>query len=143
MAETAVKIHVNTEISYDGAENQTFELTAFGRYYIKGNASYLQYDEHMEEGIMKTIVKVADEEALILRSGAVKMRLPFVLHTKMAGSYETPFGTLAAKVYAKEIIHDYNNQTKQGNIYIQYDLAIQGSPAGRYQLSIKFEEEQS
>ena len=46
-------------------------------YFKKTMSAYLRYEEAMEEGSVRTIVKMAAEEALILRNGAVKMRLPF------------------------------------------------------------------
>ncbi|WHY77493.1 DUF1934 domain-containing protein [Neobacillus sp. WH10] len=130
--EIPVKIKVKTTID----EQETFELTVFGRYYQKEAASFLQYEEVLEEGSVRTIVKVAEDEALILRGGAVKMRLPFRLHKKMRGSYEMPFGTFETLTMAKKIEHS------DGLIDILYDFTMQGSPGGTYHLEITFQEEQ-
>ncbi|MFZ7946499.1 DUF1934 domain-containing protein [Neobacillus sp. 19] len=129
--EIPVKIKVKTTID----EEETFELMVFGRYYQKDQASFLQYEEAHEEGTVRTIVKVAQDEALILRGGAVKMRLPFQLHKKMRGSYEMPFGTFETLTMAKRIEHS------EGLIDILYDFTMQGSPAGTYHLEISFQED--
>jgi uncharacterized beta-barrel protein YwiB (DUF1934 family) len=126
-----VKIKVKTTID----RQETFELTVFGRYYKKGDASFLQYEEVMEEGSVRTVVKVAGDEALILRSGAVKMRLPFKLHKEVTGSYEMPFGRFLATTIAKRI------KLADGLIDILYDFALQGSPMVTYHLEISFQEE--
>ncbi|MFP3359432.1 DUF1934 domain-containing protein, partial [Planococcus sp. SIMBA_143] len=73
---TPVKVHLKTKITI-GEESDSFELVSFGRYYEKGDAIFLKYDEVQEEGTTHTIVKVTDRQALILRSGAVKMRMAF------------------------------------------------------------------
>jgi uncharacterized beta-barrel protein YwiB (DUF1934 family) len=130
-AEIPVKIIVKTTID----QQETFELTVFGRYYKKENASFLRYEEVLEEGIVRTIVKVAAEEALILRGGAVKMRLPFRLHEQLRGSYEMPFGVFETTTLARKIEHT------EGHIDILYDFAMPGSGGGTYHLEITFQEE--
>lgn len=135
--EIPVKIHVKTTI--DGQE--TFDLHVFGRYFQKGNADFLQYEEVMEEGSVRTIVKMAAEEALILRGGAVKMRLPFELNRKLNGSYELPFGQFAIVTKAKRM--DYSYENRKGSFEIVYDFSIEGSPQGTYHLEIAFQEEEN
>jgi uncharacterized beta-barrel protein YwiB (DUF1934 family) len=127
-----MKIKVKTTID----EQETFELNVFGRYYQKGNASYLQYEEVLEEGTVRTIVKVAPDQALILRGGAVKMRLPFRTNLKMRGSYEMPFGVFETLTLARRIVHT------EGLIDILYDFTMQGSPGGTYHLEITFQEDE-
>lgn len=136
--EIPVKINVKTTID----DQEMFELTVFGRYFQKDQASYLQYEEVMEEGAVRTIVKAAPtkDEALILRSGAVKMRLPFELGRKLRGSYEMPFGTFETTTKARKLDHSFENGS--GQISILYDFAMQGTPAGTYHLEISFQEEQ-
>ncbi|ETI69846.1 DUF1934 domain-containing protein [Neobacillus vireti] len=133
MLNTEIPVKINVKTTID--EQETFELVVFGRAYRKGDAFYLRYEEVHEEGTVRTIVKVANEEALILRSGAVKMRLPFRLHTELRGSYEMPFGTFETITMARRIEH------KEGLIDILYDFTMQGSPAGRYHLEITFQED--
>lgn len=136
-----VKIKVKTDIR-DGSRKETFELIAFGRYYIKENACFLQYDEAMEAGTAKTIIKSAGDEGLILRSGAVKMRLPFKRNKRQSGSYQTPYGVLEMETVTKRFDHQFDEQTGQGSIDILYELKMQGSTAGTYHLYITFVEEE-
>ena len=136
-----VKIKGKTEI-HDGSSKDTFEFTAFGRYYIKGNARFLQYNEEMEEGIVKTIIKMTDQDGLILRSGAVKMRLPFKLNSELRGSYDTPYGVFELITLTKTLTHQLDEQTSMGSIELLYDLNMQGAYAGTYHLSITFKEEE-
>ncbi|MFJ5717036.1 DUF1934 domain-containing protein [Neobacillus sp. NPDC093127] len=131
ITEIPVKINVKTTID----DQETFELVVFGRAYHKGDAFFLRYEEVLEEGTVRTIVKVATEEALILRAGAVKMRLPFRLHKKLRGSYEMPFGTFETLTLARRIEH------KEGLIDIVYDFTMQGTPSGTYHLEITFQED--
>ncbi|KAB2332472.1 DUF1934 domain-containing protein [Bacillus mesophilum] len=135
-----VKINVKTVIR-DRGEKQTFDLTAFGRFHQKGEAHFLQYDENMEAGTAKTIIKMGDQDGVILRSGAVKMRLPFRLNKKMRGSYELPYGTLEMLTTTKRFDHTYNETTKQGSIELLYELKTQGANTGTYHLKITFEED--
>jgi uncharacterized beta-barrel protein YwiB (DUF1934 family) len=126
-----VKINVKTTINRE----ETYELIVFGQYSEKNQAAYLQYEEAAEEGQVRTTIKISADEALLLRSGAIKMRLPFQLHKKRAGSYEPPFGRFEATTQAKRIEHT------PGKINIVYEFALQGAPAGQYHLEITFQEE--
>ncbi|MFL6558864.1 MAG: DUF1934 domain-containing protein [Bacillus sp. (in: firmicutes)] len=132
--EIPMKINVKTTIHQHGGK-EVYELAVFGRYLQKDGASFLKYEEVQEEGNVRTIVKVAGDEALILRGGAVKMRLPFRLHKKLRGSYEMPFGTFETLTLAKRIEHS------DGLIDILYDFTMQGSHAGTYHMEINFQED--
>ncbi|MDP4171215.1 MAG: DUF1934 family protein, partial [Bacillota bacterium] len=112
-----------------------------GRYYSKESAFYLQYEELAEEGNTRTIVKVADGEALILRSGAVKMRMPFLLNKRQKGSYEIAAGALETESRATRIDHTYNSLQNSGKIELLYEMKVQGAKTGTYHLEIMFEEE--
>ena len=133
--ETPIKINVKTTI-HQQESSETIELNVFGRYFEKDGASFLKYEEVLEEGTVRTIVKVAPDEALILRGGAVKMRLPFRLHKKLRGSYEMPFGVFETMTMTRRLVHS------EGLIDILYDFNMQGSPAGTYHLEITFQEDE-
>ncbi|MEH7415924.1 DUF1934 domain-containing protein [Neobacillus drentensis] len=133
--EIPMKINVKTTIhQQEGSE--TIELKVFGRYFEKDGAAFLKYEEVLEEGTVRTIVKVTPDEALILRGGAVKMRLPFKLHKKLRGSYEMPFGVFETMTLTRRLEHT------KGLIDILYDFTMQGSPAGTYHLEITFQEDE-
>jgi uncharacterized beta-barrel protein YwiB (DUF1934 family) len=133
--ELPVKINVKTTID----QQETFELMVFGTYFEKGNAAYLRYEEAMEEGNVRTIVKMATKDALILRGGAIKMRLPFELNRKLNGSYEMPFGQFKTVTKAKRL--DYSYENGKGHFDVLYDFSMEGAQASTYQLQIVFQEE--
>lgn len=133
--EFAMKINVKTTID----RQETFELTVFGTYFEKGNAAYLRYEEALEEGSVRTIVKMGHNEALILRGGAIKMRLPFELNRKLNGSYEMPYGQFATVTKAKRI--DYSYENGKGHFGVLYDFSMEGAETSTYQLEIAFQEE--
>ncbi|WP_235714706.1 DUF1934 domain-containing protein [Neobacillus dielmonensis] len=134
-AEIPVRISVKTTID----QEESLELVVFGRYFQRDEASYLQYEEAMEAGSVRTIVKMTADAALILRSGAVKMRLPFVLEKKLRGSYEMPFGVFETTTETKKLELSYENG--KGFMDIIYDFAMQGAHAGTYHLEISFQED--
>jgi uncharacterized beta-barrel protein YwiB (DUF1934 family) len=135
-----VKITVKTVIR-NGQDKETYELTTFGQYYKKMNSIFLRYEEIMEEGTMKTVVKISGQEGSILRNGAVKMRLPFYKNKTLKGSYESPYGVLEMETFTTRISHEFDEKLRKGKIDLLYDFKMQGSSAGTYHLSISFEEE--
>lgn len=134
LEELPVKIKVKTTI-WNNGDKETFELTTFGRYYEKNDSVFLQYEEHLEEGEVKSIVKVSHEAALILRSGAINMRMVFAKNKKQAGRYETPYGTMGLQTNTKRLVHE------KGLLDILYDLHMQGGLAGTYHMELTYEEE--
>jgi uncharacterized beta-barrel protein YwiB (DUF1934 family) len=133
--EIPVRVNVKTTID----EGESYELMVFGRYFEKDQASFLKYEEAQEEGSVRTIVKWSGEDMLILRGGAVKMRLPFRLNKKLNGSYELPFGVFETTTMARKMA--ITMEKGSGYVEIEYDFAMQGEHAGRYRMEITFQEE--
>nr|WP_156791482.1 DUF1934 domain-containing protein [Bacillus sp. SG-1] len=139
--QTEVKIHLKTHIQH-GDEKDSFELISNGRYYEKGDSFFLKYDEVQEEGTIHTIFKMKrEEEALILRSGAVKMRMVFKEDEEHAGSYESQLGTLMITTRTSKLTHTANRTKNDGEINLSYQLYMQGSPVGKYEMDISYKEE--
>ncbi|HYK73304.1 MAG TPA: DUF1934 domain-containing protein [Pseudoneobacillus sp.] len=137
--QTPVKIWVKTDI-FQGDQKETFELVTFGRYYSKGQSSYLLYEEVMDVGNIKTSVKFSDGEAVILRSGALNMRLVFKKDHLMRGHYETPYGAMEMLTNTKKIGHVPSSE-KDGVLDLLYELTTQGEVAGTYHMEITYKED--
>ncbi|WP_338471071.1 DUF1934 domain-containing protein [Niallia sp. XMNu-256] len=137
-----VKITVNTTI-HNEDEKETYELITFGHFYQKTNSAYLRYEEILEEGTIKTLVKISGDEGSLLRTGAIKMRIPFQKNKRMTGNYETPYGILELSTATSRIHQSFDEEAKKGEFDLLYRLTMQGSDAGTYQLTIRFEEDQS
>lgn len=134
-----VKIQTYTKFTLDG-EEQVIELTVFGDFYKKARAYYLKYEEVHEEGKMNTVIKLAEEDALIMRSGILKMRMQFCEAKKLKGTYETPYGNLSIATKTKRYQHQIAEPQAPGKIDLLYDLTMEGSHTGTYHLQITYEE---
>lgn len=137
-----VKITVNTTI-YSGQETETYELTTFGQYIRKTSSCFLRYEEILEEGTIKSLIKISDQEASIKRNGAINMKLSFQKNKSLKGSYETSLGVMEMKTTTSRLNHEFNEKAKKGEIDILYDLNMQGTHAGTYHLAITFEEDKN
>ena len=137
-----VKITVNTTIQ-NGTEKETYELITFGYYVKKAKSVFLRYEEFLEEGTINTIVKVSGQEGSILRSGAVKMRIPFQQNKSLTGRYETPYGVMELDTVTSRVHHSFDEDLKKGEFDFLYRLNMQGSYAGTYHTTISFEEDHS
>lgn len=137
--EMPVKVTVRTTIS-QGNEQEVFELVTFGRFFHKGSAFYLFYEEELDVGKIKTSVKFSDEDAVIIRSGAVNMRLAFHPNRQMKGHYDTPYGTMDTMTDTKNLTHQQTSD-KEGKLNLLYDFRLQDDHAGTYQLEISYKKE--
>lgn len=135
-----VKIWVKTDVAHEG-EKETFELSLFGRLFQKDGSTFLKYDEVQDEGVVHTIVKLADANALILRSGALKMRMIFEEGQLLNGSYESQYGTLLVTTDTKTFTHK-TDRTGTGRAELVYKLLMQGDAVGTYTMNIHYELEE-
>jgi uncharacterized beta-barrel protein YwiB (DUF1934 family) len=141
MSGIPVKVSVQTTIS-NGGEQEVYELVTFGQFFQKGNSTYLRYEELMDEGKINTSVKFSGDDAVILRSGAINMRLAFKLNHMMRGHYESPYGTMETLTETKALNHQLNSDG-EGKIHFLYDFTIHGDPAGTYNMEIRYKEDMS
>ncbi len=138
--EIPVKIRIKTTVSNENGR-ETFELATFGRYCIKGRTRYLLYEEVLDVGKVRSVVKITADEIVILRRGPVEMNMKFQRNKELAGRYKTPYGILDIATCTKELAHSCGEEERKGSVRIQYDLKMQGALAGTYDLQLQFEEE--
>lgn len=134
-----VKVRLKTTISLPNEEPEIYELWSSGLLFEKGSHSYLKYEEIQEEQTIKTTVKMGLKEALVLRSGGVNMRLPFLLDAEQIGSYESEYGSLMANTKTRHI--EFKKNKHDGHFIVQYELSISGQPVGEYTLEFHYTEE--
>jgi uncharacterized beta-barrel protein YwiB (DUF1934 family) len=114
---------------------------AFGRLQKTENATFLRYNEEMEVGTVATTIKLSPKGALILRSGAIKMRMNFSERQTLPGTYQTPFGTMQTETHTEKLSYLSQPNINEGTVDLIYNLTIQGSLAGTYHMTITYKEE--
>ena len=85
-------------------------------------------------------MKLGEEQALIMRAGAVKMRLPLNIFEQQIGHYESEFGSVPLVIQTKKMT--FTRQEVSGDFHVQYDLLMSGQSVGNYTLDITFTEVQ-
>lgn len=142
--EKNVKIKLTSTIRPTDGETENYEMWLNGSFIEKSGKAYLRYTEVHEDQTVKTTVKLGSEQALILRNGAVNMRLPFSRDHIENGHYETQMGTLPINTNTHSLIHEENSELNviSGKFKVQYDLIISGQPVGKYTLEIQYSEGQ-
>lgn len=131
---TPVKIRLTTTIQQPGSEAETFELWSSGMMTVKNGQRYLQYEEKQDELDIKTTVKIGETEALILRSGGLDMRLPFLLDREQQGNYTNEQGTFLLTTATHEL------SASDTRFFVHYDLAMGASTVGEYKMEITYTE---
>ncbi|MET0785662.1 MAG: DUF1934 domain-containing protein [Paenisporosarcina sp.] len=133
-----VKVKLKTTIQQPHEEPEIYELWSPGLLIEKGEHAYLKYEEFQDEKLIKTTLKMGLKEGLILRSGGVNMRLPFLLNADQTGNYESDFGTLIVKTKTRQMTFEMNEG--QGQFLVQYELIVGGQPVGDYTLEFHYTE---
>jgi len=129
-----VNIRLISTIRHPDIQEETINLETTGTLTLKGSQYYLVYEEMQDEKAVRTTVKLSGESALILRSGGVKMRLPFERGELQTGSYDTPYGILKITTNTKHLHFD------DGHFQVEYELIVNEEVAGTYTLELIYTE---
>ena len=130
---------ISTIRPIDG-ESEGYEMLLTGQLLEKAGSIYLKYEEVQEDKSIRTTMKLGNEQALIMRNGAVKMRLPLNIIEQQTGHYESEFGSMPLVVETKKMT--FTKQAINGDFHVQYDLLMGGQSVGNYTLDITFTEVQ-
>src|SRR5699024_11874454 len=86
------------------------------------------YEEQHDGQTIQSTIKLGHDEALIMRSGAVKMRFPLALGETRNGQYNNEHMALPLIVKTKKLQYEENEQS--GSFIVQYELHADGSLLG-------------
>ena len=100
----------------------------------------MKYEEQQNGKVVRTTVKLDAEDALILRSGAVTMRLPFVTNDKRAGAYGSEPASFNLIVETDRLESVIKEDGTGGHFHVVYHLHAEGSLLGTYELTITYTE---
>ena len=129
-----VNIRLVSTIRHPNVQEETINIEIKGTLTLKGEQYYLVYEEMQDQKKTRTTVKLGGQTALILRSGGVKMRLPFERGELQTGSYDTQYGTLIITTNTKHLHFD------DGHFQVEYELIINEEVAGTYTLELIYTE---
>jgi uncharacterized beta-barrel protein YwiB (DUF1934 family) len=135
-----VNIKLISTIRPSDGESESYEMWLKGQLLEKAGSLYLKYDEVQEDKIIRTTMKLGHEKALIMRAGAVNMRLPLNIIEQQKGHYESEFGSMPLVIDTKKMT--FTKQAISGDFHVQYDLLMGGQSVGNYTLDITFTEVQ-
>lgn len=139
LAGLPVHVHFVTEIR-EGARKETAAFEANGQYYVKGQGTYITFQEPNEQGEVKTIIKIQDEQVLIMRSGAISMRQTHVKGEWTTGTYTSELGTFALQTKTDNVLFKWSDEKKKGQLFLTYALLLSEQEAGRYTITLNLKE---
>ncbi|WP_025785552.1 DUF1934 domain-containing protein [Sporosarcina sp. D27] len=133
-----VKIKLKSAIQHPGQETDKYELEIEGTIVEKAGNRYLRYEEEQNRELIKTMIKLDPEDALVMRTGAIRMRLPFELNGKRVGTYAN--GPLEMDLIVVTKALSIKSEQTAGEFHVHYDMHSEQSLLGSYQLTIHYAE---
>ncbi|RNF40059.1 DUF1934 domain-containing protein [Planococcus salinus] len=130
----SVIIKLTTIIRLPDEAEQVMELHSHGTLTEKNDRRYLQYAEQQDDLEIRTTVKLQEEEAVVLRSGGLQMRLPFLLHKEQTGNLTNEQGSFMLTTKAHEL------SVSESRFQVRYDLSLGTDYVGEYEMEIQFTE---
>ncbi|REB05940.1 DUF1934 domain-containing protein [Sporosarcina sp. BI001-red] len=133
-----VKIKLKSAIQHPGQETDVYELETEGTIVEKAGNRYLHYEEEQNRELIKTMIKLNPDDALVMRTGAIRMRLPLELNGRRTGTYAN--GPLAMDLLVVTKALSVKNEQTTGEFHVHYDMHSEQSLLGTYQLTIHYAE---
>ncbi len=133
-----VKITLKSAIQHPGQEAEMYQLEADGEIVYKAGNRYLRYEEEQNREITKTMIKLDPDDALIMRTGAIQMRLPLERHGSKVGTYTNGPLAMDMVIETQDLSIDFHEA--EGRFHVRYDLHSEQSLLGSYELTIHYTE---
>jgi uncharacterized beta-barrel protein YwiB (DUF1934 family) len=135
-----ILVKLVTEI-HDQGRKETVTQQAEGSLYLNETSTTITYKEENEQvGDIKTIIKVKENETLVMRSGAVGMRQNFQRGKTTLGEYKSTAGVMQMRTQTENMSYEYKQKAKKGKFTLAYRLNLQGEDVGRHRLTLTFKE---
>ena len=107
----------------DGETNVIEEL-AYGSLYEKNGKWYIIYKTEDDGDRISSLIKIADNEVSIKRSGNINSMMVYKTGAKREFMYGTPYGEIAMELETHRIITDIAENG--GRVDMVYTLNVQG-----------------
>ncbi|WP_052461897.1 DUF1934 domain-containing protein [Sporosarcina koreensis] len=133
-----VTINLKSEIRHPGQDTDFMELELAGTITEKGGRRYLRYEEKQNAETVRTTIKLDPEDAVIMRTGAIRMRLPFAPGGTRPGTYANGPLALDLHVVTNELLLTEDHD--RGEFRVSYDMHAEDGLLGHYELTITYAE---
>ena len=117
-------------------EADVIELTTAGRFYRRGRAYYVSYEESEMTGLLgtRTTLKVQPDTVSVIRTGLSPSQLVFERGKRHVTLYHTEYGSMEVAVSTERIEHALTDEG--GTIDVRYAIEIDHVHASVNELSV-------
>ena len=134
-----VLIKIKGTTKQEGESDEVIELVTQGEIYKKRKSNYIIYKESEVSGLegTTTTLKIEGEKISIIRLGTMNSHMTFEKGKKSYNMYSTPYGEMTLSICTQDININYNQEQNPTNIYVDYNVEIQGLMTARNILDIQ------
>ena len=136
-----VKIHALLKVRQDGAKEQ-FLTIENGQLFRKDANIYIRYQEKIQIDDLlhptSVTVKITENnQAEIVRSGASRMKLRFILKEEVPSSLQSGQGAMSLTTKTYACIHEVLGEN-YGKLRLDYELYSLGQKLGEYEFHLTY-----
>ena len=137
-----VRVHTLLKVEQEGIKEEFLTIEE-GQLFRKAGAIFIKYEEKItidhQSHNTNVLVKLLENGALeIVRSGATRMKLRFVLGQEVPSSLQSGHGAMALSTKASKIDHQVLGEDK-GKVCLDYELYSAGERLGTYEFVLSYE----
>ncbi|SDB81620.1 Uncharacterized beta-barrel protein YwiB, DUF1934 family [Pelagirhabdus alkalitolerans] len=135
-----VSIMLETRID-DGEDQEVIKVEASGDWIASSERTVLFFNEESDDGVVKTMITVKDDQVTIKRSGSVKMTQHFDMKKNTENVYRHAYGTMHVETKTDKIHFEPLDEKGRGYLQLDYDATINQEQTRTHQLRLQIEEE--
>lgn len=130
------KIQVTIRLISSGPEGSS-DILLKGDAYIKGDTTYLRYQEPPEAEMGRTVttVRIGRERIRLIRQGDFDSELEFASGQTIGSPYRTPAGIIHLETLTRSMEAVLSGGT--GHLEWSYDLLADGAAVGRFRIRLE------
>ena len=134
----SVLVSLQSSASSDGEPPEIVSLLTSGELAKTDTGYLLRYEETLDGSDTATHVELTLEDGGITmrRSGDFDVNMVFRKGQRYEGQYRTPYGSLGLALFCTQV--DYTVEQPAGELFLQYQLDINGQFVAMHELTLCF-----
>lgn len=136
-----VKVEIKTIIDNDG-EKEYGIVKQSGIIFHKGEMTVLRFTEKQEDnGVVHNMITIQADKVNVKRSGSVEMNQQFQLHRVTETVFRHVLGNIHMETYTNAIKYQSSDEDIAGQLFIDYNVKLNGQTERQHHLELTFEED--
>ena len=135
---TPIKLHIKSSQSDCQGTIDSMEFYTEGKYYENQDSKCITYEESEISGLegTTTMLKLGEQEAVLIREGALSSKMTFRIGCETENAYTTAYGVFNLSILTHKLDINICN-SRIDSVYLKYRLSINAGEVYTNEMTIR------